>query len=78
MFVHAELSVDAGFKAAAARLASLAHDGWLTQASADVYDSGMTGLARVGPRGDVRLPRQDDEGQGARHDPREQGSLLRF
>lgn len=54
MFVHAELSVDAGFKAAAARLASLAHDGWLTQASADVYDSGMTGLARVGPRGDVR------------------------
>jgi hypothetical protein len=54
MFVHAELSVGAGFQAAAAKLADLAHDGWLTQASADVYDSAMTGLARVGPRGDVR------------------------
>ena len=54
MFVHAELRVDVGFQAASARLATLAHDGWLTQASADAYDSGMTGLARVGPRGDVR------------------------
>src|ERR1022692_666198 len=54
MFVHAELSVDVGFQAAAAKLADLVHDSWLTQASADAYDSGMTGLARVGPRGDVR------------------------
>ena len=53
MFVHAELPVDVGFQAAVARLADLVHDGWLTQASADVYDSGITGLARVGPRGDV-------------------------
>lgn len=54
MFVHAELSVAAGFQAAVARLATLPHEGWLTQASADAYDSGLTGLARVGPRGDVR------------------------
>jgi len=54
MFVHAELSVDVGFQAAAAKLADLVHDGWLTQASADAYDSGITGLARVGPRGDAR------------------------
>lgn len=53
MFVHAELSVGAGFQAASAKLAALAHDGWLTQASADAYDSSMTGLARVGPRGNV-------------------------
>lgn len=31
----------------------MAHDGWLTQASADAYDSGMTGLARVGPWGEA-------------------------
>ncbi len=54
MFVHAELPVEAGFEAAEARLAVLAHDGWLTQASAGAYDSAMTGLARVGPRGDAR------------------------
>ena len=53
MFVHAELPVDVGFQAAAAKLAALVHDGWLTQASSDAYDSGMTGLARVGPLGDV-------------------------
>ena len=54
MFVHAELSVEASFPAAAARLTALVRDGWLNQASADAYDSGITGLARVGPRGDVR------------------------
>ncbi|HUZ50930.1 MAG TPA: hypothetical protein VMU94_00160 [Streptosporangiaceae bacterium] len=54
MFVHAELTVDVGFQAAAARMAALGQDGWLTHASADAYDSGLTGLARVGPRGDVR------------------------
>jgi hypothetical protein len=53
MFVHAELSVDVGYQAAAAQLAELVRDGWLTHASADAYDSGMTGVARVGPRGDV-------------------------
>jgi hypothetical protein len=53
MFVHAELPVQVGFQAAAAKLAALVRDGWLTQASADAYDSGMTGLARVGPLGEV-------------------------
>lgn len=53
MFVHAEFIVDVGFQAAQARLASLVANDWLTEVSADAYDSGMTGLARVGPYGDV-------------------------
>jgi hypothetical protein len=53
VFVHVEQPISLGFAAAAAGLSVVAANGWLRQASADAYDSGRTGLARVGPRGDV-------------------------
>lgn len=31
----------------------MASDGWLTEISEDAYDSGLSGLIRVGPLGDV-------------------------
>ncbi len=54
MFASAEFVVDVGFAEAEARLAGLTRSGWLTGASAGAYDSGLVGLLRVGPLGDVR------------------------
>ena len=44
-----------GLAEATAGLSAMVSNGWLKQASADAYESGRTGLARVGPRGDVTL-----------------------
>jgi hypothetical protein len=57
VFVHAQLPVDAGFEAAAAGLRAIAAGNWLTDVSAEVYDSsvaGISGLAKVGPSDGVR------------------------
>lgn len=54
MFASAEVTVKVGFPEAEYRLASLTRSGWLTGASEGAYDSGLTGLIRVGPLGDVR------------------------
>jgi len=51
VFVGDEMSLDVGFAAAQARLASLIHGGLLDRVSAQAYDDGITGLARVGPLG---------------------------
>ncbi len=53
MFVSAEALVDLGFPAAAAGLANLARSGLLTGVSQAAYGDGLTGLARVGPLGEV-------------------------
>lgn len=53
VFVRAEILVEAGFSAALAGLTRLAGGGWLTEASEDAYESGLVGLTRVGPLGDV-------------------------
>jgi hypothetical protein len=53
MFVSAEALVDLGFPAAAAGLADLARAGLLTGVSQAAYGDGLTGLARVGPLGEV-------------------------
>jgi hypothetical protein len=55
VFVHVEHPMGVGFQEATARLSAMASTGWLRQASADAYESGRKGLARVGPRGDVAL-----------------------
>jgi len=44
-----------GLAEATAGLSAMVSNGWLKQASADAYESGRTGLARVGPRGDVAM-----------------------
>jgi hypothetical protein len=51
MFVAEEECLDVGFGAVQARLANLLHGGALITSSADCYEQGMTGLARVGPLG---------------------------
>jgi hypothetical protein len=52
MFASDEVTVDAGFEAARARLVNLTHGGWLA-ASSGAYADGLVGLIRVGPFGDV-------------------------
>jgi hypothetical protein len=51
MFVIQELTVGIGLGGAQARLTSLRHGAWLTEASAVAYDGALTGLLRVGPPG---------------------------
>jgi hypothetical protein len=51
MFVAEEECLAVGFGAAQARLANLVHGGALVTSSADCYEQGVTGLARVGPLG---------------------------
>ena len=53
MFVAAEVLLDLGFRAAEARLANVARGGLLTHVSEGAYGDGLTGLARVGPLGEV-------------------------
>ncbi len=53
MFVSAEALVDLGFPAALAGLADLARGGLLIGVSQGAYGDGLTGLARVGPLGEV-------------------------
>jgi hypothetical protein len=55
VFVHVEQPIGAGFQEATAGLSAMVSNGWLRQASADAYESGRRGLARVGPRGDIAL-----------------------
>ena len=54
MFVAAEVLLDLGFRAAEARLANVARGGLLTPVSEAAYGDGLTGLARVGPLGEVQ------------------------
>jgi hypothetical protein len=49
MFVGSEVPLDVSFGVACARMATLAHGGWLGGASGDAYREWDTGLARVGP-----------------------------
>jgi hypothetical protein len=49
MFVAEEQCLAVGFGAAQARLANLPHSGALVTCSADCYEQGVAGLARVGP-----------------------------
>ena len=51
MFVGDQARLAAGFAAAWARLASLAHGTWLLGASRDSYGEGIAGLIGVGPPG---------------------------
>jgi hypothetical protein len=54
MFVAAEVLVDLGFRAAETRLANTVRGGLLTPVSEGAYGDGLTGLARVGPLGNVK------------------------
>lgn len=49
MFVHAEIALNVEFEEAQARLAKLTNGGILSGVSEGAYDSGMTGLIKVGP-----------------------------
>ncbi len=49
MFVGSEVLVDVSFGVACARVAALAHGGWLGDASGTAYRAWRTDLARVGP-----------------------------
>ncbi len=51
MFVADQVLLDLSFGAAAARLTEVAHGGLLTRVSQGAYGDGVSGLARVGPRG---------------------------
>jgi len=53
MFVSHETVLDVGFPAACQGLLSLTQGGWLRDASGQAYAEGLSGLARVGPFGDV-------------------------
>ncbi len=53
MFVSAEALLDLSFPAASAGLANLARGGLLTGVSQGAYGDGFTGVARVGPVGEV-------------------------
>lgn len=53
VFAVAETVVDIDYPVAEFRLAGLGRSGWLTGASEGAYDSGLVGLLRVGPFGDV-------------------------
>lgn len=51
------MPLDTSFESAAAGLRAIAADGWLTDVSAEVYDSsveGISGLAKVGPSDSVK------------------------
>ncbi len=54
MFVRQEVTLDVGFAAARANLATLMHGDWLDGVSQDAYAEGLSGQLRVGPLG--RLP----------------------
>jgi hypothetical protein len=54
VFVGDERQLNVGVDCARDRLAGLAHGGSLTEAAADAYREGLTGLVRVGPLGSVR------------------------
>lgn len=49
MFVGSEVILDVNFGVACGRVAALAHDGWLGNASGAAYREWSTSLARVGP-----------------------------
>ncbi len=49
VFVHAEITLNVNFVEAQARLAKLTNAGTLSGVSEGAYDSGMTGLIKVGP-----------------------------
>lgn len=53
MFVSHETVLPVSFPAARAGLLRLARGGWLRDASGRAYADGLTGLARVGPFGDL-------------------------
>lgn len=53
MFVGAEIRLGVSFEVARARLARLAHGGWLVDASAEAYGEPAASLVRVGPLGPV-------------------------
>jgi hypothetical protein len=53
MFVSDERVLAVSFGAASARLATLAHGGWLRTFSQTVFDGGVAYLLRVGPLGGV-------------------------
>jgi carbon monoxide dehydrogenase subunit G len=53
VFVSDEVSLNAGFAAARARLATLIRGGLLERASAQAYSGEITGLVRIGPLGPV-------------------------
>ena len=53
MFVGAEIRLGVSFEVARARLARLAHGGWLMDASAEAYGEPAARLVRVGPLGSV-------------------------
>lgn len=56
MFVGSEVVLDAGFDVVCRRLAAVAGDGWLREASEEAYVTLSRGLRRVGPvRGVSRL-----------------------
>jgi hypothetical protein len=52
MFLSDQRMLTIGISAAQARLANLAHDGWLGEASEAAYQGGIDHLPRVGPLGD--------------------------
>jgi hypothetical protein len=54
MFVADEITVSAGFAAAAARLRHVINKGVLRNASATAYEEGLTVVLRVGPFGEMR------------------------
>lgn len=53
MFISHETLLPVGFPAARAGLGRLAEGGWFRDASGRAYADGLTGLARVGPFGDL-------------------------
>jgi hypothetical protein len=54
MFVGDEVGLDVSFDVARSGLARLARGSWLSSASQDAYDLGVTGLSRVGALGLTR------------------------
>ncbi len=54
MFVADEITVPAGFEAAAARLLHVVNHGVLRNASSAAYEEGLTAALRVGPFGEMR------------------------
>ncbi|MGD0068952.1 MAG: hypothetical protein ABSB76_36665 [Streptosporangiaceae bacterium] len=54
MFVADEITVPAGFEAAAARLLHVVNHGMLRNASSAAYEEGLTAAVRVGPFGEMR------------------------
>jgi hypothetical protein len=56
MFTSGQQVIDVPLGIARSRLANLIHDGWLTGASAEVYEHSADDLLRVGPFGEARSP----------------------